>query len=336
VIVRVPREQGAGATAVIQVKQGIGDVIWHLPFVRAIAAAEPAGAVTFLAPPTSRARELLQGESCVAEVLYFGHGGSELQRGLHLARLVTLLRRERFRRIWILDRTVRPALAAILARIPERIGVGLGLQSRLITNRGIDKARAHDLPMEWLRALLADQGVPLATTEPNLRLSDATLNAVLARYTELARPWVVLGLGASHPSKDWPDEHWKMFIAALRRGRQGTLFLVGGPANTARADGFVAATAGAPTVNACDLGIAEAAALLRHANLFVGPDSAPMNLAAAGETTAFGLFGATPVLGYSRFIHAIEPDQGWKVPGGMARIRPEQVLARIEPYLASR
>jgi heptosyltransferase-2 len=323
-------------TAVIQVKQGIGDVIWHLPFVRAIAAAEPAGAVTFLAPPTSQARDLLQGEACIAEVLYFGHGGSELQRGLHLARLIALLRRQRFRKIWILDRTVRPALAAMLARIPERIGVGLGPQSLFITNRGIDKSHFHALPMEWLRALLADQGVSLATSEPNLNLPAAMLATVQARYPAEVRPWTVLGLGASHPSKDWPDEHWKTFIAALRRRMEGTLFLVGGPANVARADAFIAATAGATAINACNLGIAEAAALLRHADLFVGPDSAPMNLAAAGETTAFGLFGATPVLNYSRFIHAIEPDQGWKVPGGMARIRPEQVLARIEPYLPNR
>src|ERR1700742_4506893 len=65
-------------TAVIQVKQGIGDVIWHLPCVRAIAAAEPGGAVTFLAPPTSHAKELLQAEPCIADVIDFEHGGSQL------------------------------------------------------------------------------------------------------------------------------------------------------------------------------------------------------------------------------------------------------------------
>ena len=109
-------EHRRDSTAVIQVKQGIGDVIWHLPFIRAIAAAEPAGAVTFLTLPSSYAKDLLQAEPCVAEVIYFEHGGSELRRGLHLMRLVTLLRRARFRRVWILDRTVRPALAAALAR----------------------------------------------------------------------------------------------------------------------------------------------------------------------------------------------------------------------------
>ena len=79
----------------------------------------------------------------------------------------------------------------------------------------------------------------------------------------------------------------------------------------------------------------EAAALLRLADLFVGPSSGPLNLAAAGGTDAFGLFGSTPVLTYSKFIHAIVPEGG-PSPGGMARIAPAQVLERIAPSLLRR
>jgi heptosyltransferase-2 len=323
------------ATAVIQVKQGIGDVIWHLPFVRAVAATEPTGAVTFLSPPSSHARELLQGEPCVADVVYFEHGGSEFQRGLHLARLVALMRRARFRRIWIFDRTVRPALAAALAGVPERIGVGLGAQRWFITNSGIDQSRFHDQPIDWLHALMDAMHVPFAGTEPELKLPDGLLAAVSARYGAAPRPWVVLALGGSHPTKDWTAPHWRVFVDALRRRTAGTVFLIGGPQNAASAAELIAGSAGAQAVNACDLAIAEAAALLRHADLFVGPDSGPMNLAAAGGTPAFALFGSTPVLRYSRFIHAIEPPDGRPTPDGMARILPAQVLARIEPYLAT-
>ena len=60
-----------------------------------------------------------------------------------------------------------------------------------------------------------------------------------------------------------------------------------------------------------------------------------MNLAAAGGTEAFGLFGSTPVLTYSKFIHAIVPDGG-PSPGGMQRIAPAQVLKHIAPYLSQR
>ena len=321
------------ATAVIQVKRGIGDVIWHLPYVRAIAAAEPTGTVTFLTPPSSHARDLLQGEACVAEVVYFEHGGSELRRGLNLVRLVTLMRRARFEKIWILDRTVRPALAAMLAGIPQRIGVGFRKQRPFITNPGIEQKYFHDMPMDWLRELMTAMHVPLATTEPDLQLPAALLAAVLARYRALPRPWIVLALGGSHPVKDWPAPHWKAFVGMLRQRTGGTVFLIGGPDNVAHADRLIVGSAGATAINACVLEIAEAAALLRHADLFVGPDSGPMNLAAAGGTPAFGLFGTTPVLRYSRFIHAVEPPDRRQTPDGMARIEPALVLARIEPYL---
>jgi hypothetical protein len=44
---------------VIQTKQRIGDVIWRLPFIRAIAATAPGGIVTFLTGSTPGGRALL-------------------------------------------------------------------------------------------------------------------------------------------------------------------------------------------------------------------------------------------------------------------------------------
>jgi heptosyltransferase-2 len=324
--------QSAVDVGVIQVKPGIGDVIWHLPFVRAIAAAAPCGKVAFLAPPSSNAKELLAAEPGVAETIYFDHAGSELRRGINLIRLAATLRRRRFRALWILDRTIRPALAARLAGIPERIGLGLGSQKLFITNPGIDHSHFHDQPVDWLRALLAAMKVPLPSTEPELRLPRDTLAAVGAKFSHFLRPWIVLGIGASHPTKDWPDEYWTEFLGGLRSNTHGTVFLIGGAANVARGQKLIADTAGAPTVNACNLALSEAAALLQHADLFVGTDSGPMNLAVATATKAFALFGSTPVLKYSKFIYPIEPPGG-PSPDGMRRISPAQVLERITPAL---
>lgn len=318
--------------AVIQVKPGIGDVIWHLPFIRAIAAAAPEGQVTFFAPPTSAAKDLLAAEPHVGATVYFQHAGSELQRGLNLIRLVTLLQRHRPQSIWILDRTIRPALAAALAGIPARIGLGLGPQRAFITNAGIGQEHFHDHPIDWLRALMAAMKVPLFSTELDLPLPAGVVAAVEKRFAHLARPWLVLGIGASHPDKDWADSAWHEFLAGL--DTSGTVFLIGGSANAPRAKKFIAAAAIA-AINACDLALVEAAALVRLADLFVGPSSGPLNLAAAGGTEAFGLFGSTPVLTYSKFIHAIVPEGG-PCPGGMAMIAPAQVLERIVPYLSRR
>lgn len=324
------------STAVIQVKQGIGDVIWHLPFIRAIAAASPGGRVTFLTLPSSRGRELLQGEACVAETLYFEHQGNELQRGLHLARLVAMLGRARFETVWILDRTMRPALAAWLARVPRRIGVGFGAQRLFLSNQGIDPRLHHALPVEWLRALMADMQVPLATTEPGLQLPEEPVARVAARFAGLPRPWTVVAFGGSHPAKDWPEAHWTTLISGLRARRAGTLLMIGGTDFATRADAMIAATAGGPAVNACALALIEAAALLKQADLFIGPDSGPMNIAAAVGTPAIVLFGATPVQDYSRHIHPVLPDDGVQDMTGMQRISPARVLAEAEARLAPR
>jgi heptosyltransferase II len=316
---------------VIQVKPGIGDVIWHLPFIRAIAASAPKGQVTFFAPPTSAAKDLLSAEPGVASTVYFRHAGSELQRGINLVRLVALLRARRLQSIWILDRTIRPALAAALARIPKRIGLGLGPQRAFITNAGIGQEHFHDHPIDWLRALMAAMKVPLPSTEPDLTVPAAILAAVEKKFAHHARPWLVVGIGASHPDKDWADFAWRDFLRDLRTS--GTVFVIGGPAYAARAEKLIVASGSRQIVNACDLSLIEAAALLRLADLFVGPSSGPLNLAAAGGTQAFGLFGSTPVLAYSKFIHAIVPEGG-PCPGGMARIVPKDVLERIAPYLS--
>jgi heptosyltransferase-2 len=319
--------------AVIQVKPGIGDVIWHLPFVRAIAAASPGGCVTFLAPPSSGAQELLAAEPSVAETLYFRHSGSEFRRGLNMLLLIAALRRRRFQQIWILDRTLRPAVAAMLAGIPERIGLGLGRQRFFITNPGIDQSHFHDQPIDWLIALMAAMNVPLPTTEPDLPVPATTLAKVGASYASHLRPWIVLGMGGSHPDKDWSDMRWLEFLADLRRRCGGTVFLIGGAPNHARAKYLIDHTVGTAAINACDLSLIEAVALLRLADLFIGTDSGPMNLAVAAGTDAFALFGATPVLKYSKFIHPIVPEGGPSL-GGMQRIWPASVMERVAPLLS--
>jgi heptosyltransferase-2 len=320
------------AFAIIQVKPGIGDTLWHLPFARAIAAAAPGGKVTFLSPPSSLARELLVAEPTIAEVLYFAHSGNEFTRGLNLLRLARLLRSRAFQRIYILDRTTRPAVAARLAGIPERIGIGLGAQRAWITNPGIDRQHFHAHPIDWLEQLMASEQLALPSTEPNLAVPVAALADIDARFGSLPRPWLVLGLGASHPDKDWPDEHWCALLQGLARACRATTFVIGGPSWHVRAGQIIAAAA-VNAVNACDLPIMKSAALSKRANLFVGADSGALNLAAAVGTRAYGLFGLTPALTYNRHIHVIRATGDATAPARMQEISANRVVAVIAAAL---
>jgi len=325
------------STVVIESKQGIGDVVWHLPYIRAIAAVSPGGKVIFLARPSTHAQELLEAEPCVERTLYFESHGSELRRVVHQIRLIALLRRLKCDTAWFLDRTTRPAIASLLAGIPNRIGVGLGAQRWFITNAGIDRTLYGEerWAFVYLNALMQAMKAPYAGPEPDLQVPGHAAATIECLYGTRPRPWIVLGLGASKPSKDWSDPQWTEFLAGLG-SRAATVFLIGGPAQAARANRLIASTERESAINGCDLELMEAAALIRAADLYVGPDSGPMNIAAAVGTTAFGLFGTSKVLTYSDYIHPVEPDDGGgATPDGMDRISAAAVLARVEPYLAT-
>jgi heptosyltransferase-2 len=286
-----------------------------------------------MAPPTSRAKDLLTAEPSVLRTIYFEHGGSEFRRGINLIRLARVLRQNGFQTVWILDRTLRPAIAAMLARIPERIGLGLGKQLLFITNSGIDQSHFHDHPIDWLRALMAAMKVPLPSTEPALKVPSGTLTAIGERFNDCPRPWVVVGIGALHAEREWPHEYWVELLPRLRGHSNGTFFFIGGPNYTTSAQNLIAQTNLNPAVNACSLSLIEAIALLHHADLFIGTDSAPMNLSVAVGTPAFALFGVNPVLSYSKFIHPLTPPSG-PVPGGMQLISPNYVFERVQPYVS--
>jgi heptosyltransferase-2 len=83
----------------------------------------------------------------------------------------------------------------------------------------------------------------------------------------------------------------------------------------------------------CKCRSARFTALLDLADLFVGTDSGPMNLAVAVGTPAFALFGVNLVLSYSKFIHPLTPP-GDPTPGGMQLISPAHVLEPLRPHLS--
>jgi heptosyltransferase-2 len=174
---------------------------------------------------------------------------------------------------------------------------------------------------------MAAMKVPLSSTEPDLQVPTALLTAVAEEICAIRSP-LDRNRDGRLTSRQGLAGH--ELVRASVRAADAWHGLSGG-----WAEKLVSAFGSGQIVNACGLRLIEAAALLRLADLFIGPSSGPLNLAAAGGTEAFGLFGSTPVLTYSKFIRAIVPEGG-PSPGGMARIAAAQVLERIAPYLSRR
>jgi ADP-heptose:LPS heptosyltransferase len=96
------------------------------------------------------------------------------------------------------------------------------------------------------------------------------------------RPLIACGPGTKMQAKDWGQENWRKLLAGLSAELPGhALVLVGAKEDAAVAD-YAAGEWRGPAINVCGiLTPRETAAVLRRAELFLGPDSGPMHLAAA-------------------------------------------------------
>jgi heptosyltransferase-2 len=312
-------------TLIIQPLPGIGDMVWHLPHLHAIAATTVSGQIDLLTKPRSQADRLLCADSSVERVWWLDRAAAHA--GIHgLWRLTALLRQGDYQRVWILHGSTRYALAARLADIPERIGYGVGWQTVLLNGPvRLPPELRHAHPIQRADALLDLLNIPRPEPEPRLRVATEADQAVTERFAAWPLPWIALGIGSSEPCKQWGAIRFVELALALYQRQAGSIFIVGGPAERALADELLTRihADGERAADAVVLPLEQTAALLARCRVYVGNDTGVLNMAAALQIPAIGLFGGSQPLWHSRFIHPITPAES---EAGMAGITVPQVL----------
>jgi heptosyltransferase-2 len=325
--------------AVVQPLPGIGDMIWHLGHIRAIAA-HVGDPITLVAKPRSAADQIFRAETTVREVVWLDRN-PDRRRGRHdgglgFVRAIGALRARRFDAIYLLHHSKTLALQAMLAGIPARFGYGFGMQTLFLNRPPFLPApvlRQH--PFDQATAWLAAAGIPLPEAEPVLPTSDLAAEAVRHRLGDATGRWVAVGIGSSEPYKQWGAARFAALADALLADPAVRLVLIGGPSEAALAREVQRlASAGDRRIEAAiGWDLAEIAALCARSSFYVGNDTGVMNIAAAVGIQSFGLFGGTPPFHHSRRIVPILPPGGpvrSGDPAGMARITPDAVLQAID------
>ncbi|MCC6134870.1 MAG: glycosyltransferase family 9 protein [Candidatus Contendobacter sp.] len=314
-------------TLIIQPLPGIGDMVWHLPHLHAIAATTVSGRIDLLTKPRSQTDRLLCADSTVERVLWLDRAAAHAgMRGL--LRLTTLLRQGGYQRVWILHGSARYALAALLAGIPERIGYGVGWQTALLNGPvRLPPELRHTHPIQRADALLDLLNIPCAEPEPLLQIAAEADQAVTERFAAWPLPWIALGIGSSEPWKQWGAVRFAELALALHQQQAGSIFIVGGSAERALADELLTRihASGGQAADAVASPLEQTAALLARCRAYLGNDTGVLNMAAALQTPAFGLFGGSQPLWHSCFIYPITPPES---EAGMAGITVPQVLDR--------
>jgi heptosyltransferase-2 len=321
---------------VIQPLPGIGDMIWHLPHIRAIAEAAR-HKVTLIAKPRSAADQIFAAEDTVADILWLDRN-PERRHGTHdgadgLLRLVSRLRSHRFDTVVILHHSRTLAFAAMAAGIPNRHGYGYRWQ-RPFLNRPpyLPQSALPSHPFQQATFFLRAAGIALPEAEPRLPVAQSARDAVTSRLLGHPTPMVAIGIGTSEPYKQWGAVRFAALAQALLDAGWQTLVLVGGPAEAELAQDIAGRVhARQPClVQALGWPLAQIAALFATSGFYVGNDTGVMNMAAAVGIRTYALFGATPPFAHASTIVPITPPDGRidKIDG-MSRIDIDRVVAAI-------
>ncbi len=309
-------------TLVIQPRSGIGDMIWHLPMIRAIAREVEGGPVYLLTKSKALAKSWLYNEPSIAVIDYLD------RRNMMLAGMQ--LRHFGFHSAWILHESVSYALAACTSGALERIGPGAGAQRYFLTNASLPEHELELSHIEQMHALLAQQKLNIRVEDQRLTLDPAAQAFVRMQIGHLRKPWVTLGIGASDEFKMWPIEHFITLARKINVMQKSTFFVCGSRTETDRVQ-MVTQTLKQNNIDAVAIDqftLPQVFALLAEANFFIGNDSSLMNASACLGVPSIGLFGATEKLVYSPYIHPIlSPFPQLKGFEGMRSILPEQVFA---------
>ncbi len=131
--------------------------------------------------------------------------------------------------------------------------------------RSLGDADLHD-PAAWDLRL---------TPEENRTATD-----VLACFA--GQPFIACGPGTKMQAKDWGQQNWRALLARLAVELPGRGLVLVGAKEDAPVSDYASAQWTGPVANLCGLLTPrETAAVLRRSELFLGPDSGPMHLAAA-------------------------------------------------------
>ena len=318
--------------AVVQPLPGIGDMIWHLPHIRAIAAqvGEP---VTLITKPRSAADQIFSAETTIRDIFWLDRN-PDSRKGEHdggpgFLRVIGALRARRFDSVYLLHHSKTIAMLTMLAGIPARYGYGYGIQKWFL-NRSpfLPDAVLQQHPFDQATAWLRAAHIPMAEAEPILSVTETAIAAVRARLESHDSP-IAIGIGSSEPYKQWGAARFAALADGLTAAMNRPVILVGGQAEAPLAT-EIQARARTATMTAIGWNLSEIAALFTMSAFYAGNDTGVMNIAAAAGIRTYGLFGAVPPFHHSSRIVPIVPPGGVSKDDGMARLTVEQVLGAIE------
>lgn len=336
---------------VVQPLVGIGDMVWHKPWIDHLAAHFD---VILAAKPTAKSKILFHGTDGIVEWLDIDRS-LRGRRGRHdgfagLVRLAADFRAAQADQVLIMHHSGTYAVAARLAGIPVRWGYGIGGSGRWLNAGSFlgDDAR-NERPTKKLGRFAMANGFGLDPPVWTMSASQTAWDRARAwcaehdisvdrHYAPEGRNMVIFGVGAMDLERQWPPACFAQLAAGLHAiAPDLKILLMGAPSEMPIIEAVLADPAAPAGLIANVTPLDEAVALLTSARAYVGNDTSLLNIAAACGRPAIGIFAQSEPLDYSdNIIQVALPDGRFGEAGAIRRISAAQALDVVAAVLEAK
>lgn len=336
----------------------LGDVVLTTGAIALLKKAYPEARITMLVKPV--VRQAVENNPVIDEVMVFDYKPKENSWG-QMRAMAKDLKKRQFDLSISLDRKLRPALLAFLARIPERVGPSrvFGPKKSRVTwlytrtvdiDYDLDKTLQADTYQNIVRGLTG-QGAEEREEPVFARITPEAQERAKELLEKLpqAEKIIALCVKGTFPLKTWPKEYFAQVVEKLASEYKASFFVTGGPGDRAYADEVIAACP-VPVANFCgETNLVELAALFKASDLLVSVDTGGGHIAAACQIPMVVMYGCTspdrwhPINEKARVLTSkeeccpctvrAEECPSWPRPQCLWNIEPEAVLKECRELL---
>lgn len=324
----------------IQPRVGIGDFIFFLPFIRAIAANEKDSEIYILTKKRTAADQILIHEKNIKIIFLETAVNTKIKYNTikEFFKLKNLIKSYSFEKAFILHQSCRYALLCKLAGIKKIFGYGRNFQFLFLSPLSFNKNffnknfSIYDEAFKFTKKIINnkefDKNIEIIVT--NKEKEDLNV-----KYKFDKKKNIIIGIGGSGPTVKWPIKNWIALIDYLNKNFN-TNFLIAGGKNDEEHFSFIKKNLNITNIfSLCNLSIREALIAMSFGSFFIGNDSGMHHIAAALKINTLVLVGSTPLnyTKYSTFMNQIIPD-GYQDVGhssdAMKYISVESVIKNFE------
>ena len=275
---------------IMQTGGWIGDMILLTPALRALRMEFLQARIEMLVNPL--VRDLMGRNPHLDEVIVYDKRGEH--RGIRRMRwMAKELRAKQFDTAVILHpSSIRSAVLAFMAGVPERIGTNLRGRGPFLTTKIERQTNIHEV-QRYLGIIS-----PIVGTDHDGKLEFWGIKEGDRRAAEHilrghAGPVIGINPCTTWPSKRWPAERFAALVDLLSRQFGAYILITGGPDDPLIGDEIMECVSSQPLNLIGRTNLWQLGALIKRCDLYITCDSGPMHISAASGTPTIALFGPT-------------------------------------------